>query len=385
MLDRWLTAEPRCSSLGSVSPLRSSFFNKTLRSGDTLIPQGLLAGVLLWLGWQAQRIGWNVWGRGSCCPPGLHCRTAPAPAAPQRPRRSTAPARRAMGMLHPVQYNTQVKQAVAAGQHSPRPQMPTRWPVEPKQQPAACGISVAAAQQFFQQKLRSGDTLIPQGLLAGVLLWLGWQAQRIGWNVWGRGSCCPPGLHCRTAPSTSSTTKAPAQHRLRAPGHGDAAPGAVQHPSKTGSSSWPPDASGDAAPVAAQQFFQQNLRSGDTLIPQGLLAGVLLWLGWQAQRIGWNVWGRGSCCPPGLHCRTAPAPAAPQRPRRSTAPARRAMGMLHPVQYNTQVKQAAAAGQYAQAPDGTVRAGSRARRQPSGIRVVAAQQFFNKTYAAAIR
>ena len=37
---------------------------KTLRSGDTLIPQGLLAGVLLWLGWQAQRIGWNVWGLG---------------------------------------------------------------------------------------------------------------------------------------------------------------------------------------------------------------------------------------------------------------------------------------------------------------------------------
>ena len=249
-------------------PLRSSFFNKNLRSGDTLIPQGLLAGVLLWLGWQAQRIGWNVWGRGSCCPPGLHCRTAPAPAAPQRPRRSTAPARRAMGMLHPVQYNTQVKQAVAAGQN--------------------------------------------------------------------------PGPRCPVTQQAS-----------------------------TG--------------FAAQQFFQQNLRSGDTLIPQGLLAGVLLWLGWQAQRIGWNVWGRGSCCPPGLHCRTAPAPAAPQRPRRSTAPARRAMGMLHPVQYNTQVKQAVAAGR-------TV-SDSQLMRWPASRPAAAGgiagsplrSSFFNKTYAAAIR
>ena len=42
--------------------------------------------------------------------------------------------------------------------------------------------------EFLLKKLlRSGDTLIPQGLLAGVLLWLGWQAQRIGWNVWGLG------------------------------------------------------------------------------------------------------------------------------------------------------------------------------------------------------
>ena len=40
---------------------------------------------------------------------------------------------------------------------------------------------------MLKKLLRSGDTLIPQGLLAGVLLWLGWQAQRIGWNVWGLG------------------------------------------------------------------------------------------------------------------------------------------------------------------------------------------------------
>ena len=104
---------------------------------------------------------------------------------------------------------------------------------------SSCGISIAAAQQFFQQNLRSGDTLIPQGLLAGVLLWLGWQAQRIGWNVWGRGSCCPPGLHCRTAPAPAAPQRPRRSTALRAPGHGDAAPGAVQHPSKTGSSSWP--------------------------------------------------------------------------------------------------------------------------------------------------
>ena len=48
----------------SASPLRRVFVEKLPRSGDTLIPQGLLAGVLLWLGWQAQRIGWNVWGLG---------------------------------------------------------------------------------------------------------------------------------------------------------------------------------------------------------------------------------------------------------------------------------------------------------------------------------
>lgn len=45
----------------------------------------------------------------------------------------------------------------------------------------------AGVEFLLKKLLRSGDTLIPQGLLAGVLLWLGWQAQRIGWNVWGLG------------------------------------------------------------------------------------------------------------------------------------------------------------------------------------------------------
>lgn len=45
----------------------------------------------------------------------------------------------------------------------------------------------AGVEFLLKKQLRSGDTLILQGLLAGVLLWLGWQAQRIGWNVWGLG------------------------------------------------------------------------------------------------------------------------------------------------------------------------------------------------------
>ena len=48
-----------------------------------------------------------------------------------------------------------------------------------------------AAVEFLLKKLRRDcDTLIPQGFLSGVLLWLGWQAQRAGWNVWGLGIMC---------------------------------------------------------------------------------------------------------------------------------------------------------------------------------------------------
>ena len=137
-----------------ASPLRSSFSTKTLRSGDTLIPQGLLAGVLLWLGWQAQRIGWNVWGRGSCCPPGLHCRTAPAPAAPQRPRRSTARAP-GHGDAAPGAVQHPSKTGSSSWPHAQVSDAPaTCWPPsEPARRcAAACGISIVAAQQFFQQK-----------------------------------------------------------------------------------------------------------------------------------------------------------------------------------------------------------------------------------------
>ena len=45
-------------------------------------------------------------------------------------------ARRAMGMLHPVLYNTQVKQAVAAGRNAQAPDVPANalgLPAEPEQ------------------------------------------------------------------------------------------------------------------------------------------------------------------------------------------------------------------------------------------------------------
>lgn len=45
----------------------------------------------------------------------------------------------------------------------------------------------AGVEFLLKKLLRGNDTLVPQGLLSGVLLWLGWQAQRAGWNVWGLG------------------------------------------------------------------------------------------------------------------------------------------------------------------------------------------------------
>ena len=133
----------------TVTSLRKSFFKKPTqrRYAD---PARAACRRAAWLGWQAQRIGWNVWGRGSCCPPGLHCRTAPAPAAPHKgPGAATAPARRAMGMLHPVQYNTQVKTGSSSWSYS--------WSRQRR--------AHVAAQSFVEKRLRSGDTPIPQGLL----------------------------------------------------------------------------------------------------------------------------------------------------------------------------------------------------------------------------
>ena len=79
--------------------------------------------------------------------------------------------------------------SVGLAGNSYRPQTPSSMRCQPSRStPAACGISARRCVEFLLKKLlRSGDTLIPQGLLAGVLLWLGWQAQRIGWNVWGLG------------------------------------------------------------------------------------------------------------------------------------------------------------------------------------------------------
>ena len=46
---------------------------------------------------------------------------------------------------------------------------------------------VFVIEVLLQKLLHGGDTLIPQGLLSGVLLWVGWHCNQIGWNVWGLG------------------------------------------------------------------------------------------------------------------------------------------------------------------------------------------------------
>ena len=72
-----------------------------------------------------------------------------------------------MGMLHPVQYNTQVKQAVAAGRNAQAPDVPANalgLPAEPEQHAGKQPLRdqrIAAARQFFNKTLRSGDALIP--------------------------------------------------------------------------------------------------------------------------------------------------------------------------------------------------------------------------------
>ena len=45
----------------------------------------------------------------------------------------------------------------------------------------------AVMEVLLQKLLHGGDTLIPQGLLSGVLLWGGWHCNQVGWNVWGLG------------------------------------------------------------------------------------------------------------------------------------------------------------------------------------------------------
>ena len=45
----------------------------------------------------------------------------------------------------------------------------------------------AVIEVLLQKLLHGGDTLIPQGLLSGVLLWVGWHCNQVGWNVWGLG------------------------------------------------------------------------------------------------------------------------------------------------------------------------------------------------------
>ena len=176
------------SSLRDQRRRCAEFLLKNPRSGDTLIPQGLLAGVLLWLGWQAQRIGWNVWGLGiaaSCyCLFYLGVVSAPGAASPWPGARSAVLRRGLVVLLVLGQFGS----VGLAGNSLPGPRRAaTGQPSQSSTPAAAWDQRIAAAQSFVEKLPRSGDTLIPQGLLAGVLLWLGWQAQRIGWNVWGLG------------------------------------------------------------------------------------------------------------------------------------------------------------------------------------------------------
>ena len=48
-------------------------------------------------------------------------------------------------------------------------------------------ILYAVVEFILQRLLRGGDTLIPQGLVSSVLLWVGYRCGLAGWNVWGLG------------------------------------------------------------------------------------------------------------------------------------------------------------------------------------------------------
>ena len=48
-------------------------------------------------------------------------------------------------------------------------------------------ILYAVVEFLLKKLLRGGDTLIAQGLVSGMLLWVGWRCGLAGWNVWGLG------------------------------------------------------------------------------------------------------------------------------------------------------------------------------------------------------
>ncbi len=48
-------------------------------------------------------------------------------------------------------------------------------------------ILYALVEFILQKLLRGGDTLYLQGLISGVLLWVGWRCGLAGWNIWGLG------------------------------------------------------------------------------------------------------------------------------------------------------------------------------------------------------
>ena len=70
-------------------------------------------------------------------------------------------------------------------------------------------ILYAVVEFLLQKLLRGGDTLIAQGLVSGVLLWVGWRCGLAGWNVWGLGiaaSCYSLfylGLCCAAPPAAT--------------------------------------------------------------------------------------------------------------------------------------------------------------------------------------
>ena len=51
-------------------------------------------------------------------------------------------------------------------------------------------ILYAVVEFLLRRVFPRRDTLLPQGLLAGILLWVGEQCGRAGWNVWGLGIVC---------------------------------------------------------------------------------------------------------------------------------------------------------------------------------------------------
>ena len=237
------SSTPASSPCGiSVSPLRGSFQQKLCAAACADPPQERRRRARRpWLpncpttssttkGPGAAQRSWG------CCTPSKTGSCPPGPTLPnclrdqhqqhhKGPGAAQRSARRAMGMLHPVQYNTQVKQAVAAGRNAQAPDVPANalgLPAEPEQHAGKQPLRdqrIAAARQFFNKNSTQRRCADPT-------------ERRLLHNsdqpIWEPGCCCPPGLHCRTAPAPAAPQRPRRSTALRAPGHGDAAPGAVQ-------------------------------------------------------------------------------------------------------------------------------------------------------------
>ena len=203
------SSTPASSPCGiSVSPLRGSFSTKTLRSGDALIPAGLLrrrSG--------SEAANWNVWDPGNCCPPGLHCRTAPAPAAPQRPRRSTALRAPGHGDAAPGAVQHPSKTGSSSWPQCPGPRRssqcagPASRARAARRQAALAGSAYRRCAAVFNKNSAQRRCADPTELPARARL-----AAARGWPHLRPGALLPARPTLPNCPSTSSTTKAPAQH-----------------------------------------------------------------------------------------------------------------------------------------------------------------------------